>query len=133
MLQGFNLQSAWQALRSILTPRPARPVQLEEPPAPQEEPREEAQEELQGPPAIKEQIPTTSVTTEQELQQQQQQPGVTAAAELALAETAQDSEVAVAAQPIQVTAGAALMEREVPEEATTRLEAQIVKEISKVR
>ena len=133
MLQGFNLQSAWQALRSIFTPRPARPVQLEGPPAPPEEPREEPQEELQGPPAIKEQIPTTSVTTEQELQQQQQPPGVTAAAEPALAETAHDSEVAAAVQPIEVTAGAAVMEREVPEEATTRLEAQVVKEISKVR
>ena len=132
VLQDFNLQSAWQALRSIFTPRPARPIQLEGPPAPTEEPREEPQEELQGPPAIKEQIPTTSVTTQQELQQQQQ-PGVTAAAEPALAETAHDSEIAAAVQPIEVTAGAAVMEREVREEATTRLEAQVVKEISKVR
>ena len=92
---------------------------------------EEPQEELQEPSVSEAQIPTTSVTTEQELQQQQQ-PGVTAAAEPALAETAQDLEIAAAAQPVQVTAGAAVLEREEPQEATTRLEAQVVKEISKV-
>ena len=135
-LQASSLQRAWQTLRSIFTPRPVRPVQLEEPSQAQE-PTPASQEASQETAATPEQALTPVVAsqpkTEQQRSQEEQPAVVVTAADMpAAAEAASTQECAAAAEESESRAGVAVLEREEPAEATSRLEAQVVKEISKV-
>ena len=128
-MQGFDLQKAWKTLRSIFTPRPVRPVLFEEPPQDRDPPQDSAATSEQAPTAA-EAEPEALIelfTPEATAPEQALQEPVAAAAVEARPEASSVQE----ADEAQSRPGVAVMERE-PETTSIRLEAQVVKDISKV-